>query len=387
LCLTTIALPMLLGAGDDNGPISASVETITGQSFQGSVSLDPRGYFLIDRLRNAGLAPVELGDVKQARFINGSTALTEGLMLTDDSLLLAQIDSMDDKTLTCTPRGGASKTIPRSRVARLQFGTVTKAQWDKVPPGKTGVLLSEGDFFEGTITGIKDKSVSVESVLFGPAHFSTATRARGIILADAHEGVVDWEIWTSNGSVLMADSAKIDGDHIDVNDPWLGEFQLGLTDLQQIKAGAGRNRSLSDLKPESIDPPGLYSFSADTTPEGLALDMRGADVAPRTFTKGVYVAAGCSVTWNLAGQFRAFSAVPGIPMVTLPGASVRLIVLVDGQEKYRSDPMTSIDTLKESQIINLNVTDAKTLTLRVEGDRPGDVGGGGAFGGASLQKR
>jgi hypothetical protein len=180
----------------------------------------------------------------------------------------------------------------------------------------------------------------------------------------------------------MADSAKVNGAQIDVSDPWLGDFHLALTDVQQIKAGEGRTRPLGELTPALVDPTGPYSYSANTTPQGLALDLMD-----RQFKTGVYVSAGCSVTWNLAGQFRSFTAVPGVPLVSLPGASVRLIVLVDGQEKYRSEPLTSIDDIKDSRIINLDLSDAKSLTLRVEGDRPGEVGGGGAFCGASVQKR
>ena len=388
-CLVTMGLPMLRGDDGDPSPIIVKpLETITGRSLAGNVSLDPRGYFLVENPKSDLLAPVELGEIKEARFIGSDRkALREGLMFTNDAVLLADITAMDDKTVTYTPTGGQSRTVPRSRVARLQFGVVGDAEWAKVPAGKTGVLLTNGDFFEGTVTGFQDEIISVDSVLFGPAHFNTATRARGAILADLHEGTFDWEIWTSDGCILMADSAKIDGNQVVVNDPWLGEFHLGLKDIQQIRAGSARSRSLGDLKPAAIDPDGPYSYGADATPEGMALDMRGADTVPRSFAKGVYVAAGCSVTWNLAGQFRSFSAVPGIPMVSLPGASVRMIVLVDGKEKYRSDAITSLDNIKDARIINLDVTDAKTLTLRVEGDRPSDVGSGGAFGGASLQKR
>jgi hypothetical protein len=380
-----MALPMLLGADGDDNAITAAVTTITGRSFTGNVSLDPRGYIMIDKPGSDVLSPVEFGDLKYARFVQDSKALREGLVLTDDSVLLADINSMDDKTVTYTPTGGQAKTISRSRVARLQFGIVGDAEWAKVPAGKTGVLLSGGDFFEGTVTEFKDQSISVDSLLFGPAHFTAATRAKGVILADAKEGLEDWTVWTSDGSILMADSAKIDpNSQIVVNDPWLGEFHLALKDLQQIKAGPGRNRSLGDLKPAKIDPDGPYSYSADTTPQGLALDM----IDDHPFKQGVYVAAGCSVTWNLAGQFRSFSAVAGVPLASLPASRVKLIVLVDGKEKYRSDAISSIDSLSDPRrIINLDLTDAKALTLRVEGNQAGDVGGGGAFGDASLQKR
>jgi len=386
-CLLAMGLPSLRGEDGDAISITANpLETITGRSFVGTISLDPRGYFMIEKAGSDFLTPVELGEIKDARFYGSDLkALVEGLILTNKAVLLADVTAMDDKTVTYTCGGGQPRTIPRSRVARLQFDKT--ADWSKIPAGKTGVLLSGGDFFEGTVTEIKEQIISVDSVLFGPAHFNAATRAKGVVLADPHEGAFDWEIWTSDGSILMADSAKIDGSQLVVNDPWLGEFHLGLKDIQQIRAGSARTRSLGDLKPATIEPDGLYSYSADATPQGLSLDMRGADMRPRTFNKGVYLAAGCSVTWNLAGQFRSFSAVPGIPMVSLPGASVRMIVLVDGKEKYRSDAITSLDNIKDARIINLDVTDAKTLTLRVEGDRPGEVGGGGAFGGASLQKR
>jgi hypothetical protein len=385
LALAAIGLSILLGADDDKPAVQATIQTITGHAYSGDVTIDPRGYFVIDKPGSDVLSPVEFGDIKDARLLNGYKALKEGLILTDKSVILADVNAMDDKTVTFTPIGGQAKTIDRSRVARLQFGIVGDAEWAKVPAGKTGVLLSGGDFFEGEVTGVKDQSIAVNSLLFGPAHFTAATRAKGVALADMQEGNEDWIVWTSNGTILMADSAKIDDSgQLVVNDPWLGEFHLGLSDIQQIKAGPGRVRSLGDLKPQKIDPDGPYSYSANATPQGLALDM----IDDHPFKQGVYVAAGCSVTWNLAGEFRSFSAVAGVPLASLPSGKVTLIVSVDGHEKFRSDALSSIDSVADARrIIHIDVSDAKSLTLRVEGEHGADIGGGGAFGEAALQKR
>jgi len=76
--------------------------------------------------------------------------------------------------------------VPVNQVARLQMRPFSRAAASQLQPGRTGVLLSKGDFLEGQVGGLDHGKIRVSSVLFGmrswkprrrSARLSCATRS------------------------------------------------------------------------------------------------------------------------------------------------------------------------------------------------------------------
>jgi hypothetical protein len=78
---------------------------------------------------------------------------------------------------------------------------------------------------------------------------------------------------------------------------------------------------------------------------------------------GVVCQAGATLEYDLQARYRVLLCRCGVPDAVLPATAVRLIVLADGRELYRSAPLTSLDDAAD---LALNLTGVKTLSLRVE---------------------
>ena len=84
--------------------------------------------------------------------------------------------------------------------------------------------------------------------------------------------------------------------------------------------------------------------------------------------RGIFCQAGASLTFDLGGKYKMLVGRVGVADGVLPTTAVRVVVLGDGKELYRSEPRTSLD---EAANISLNLSGVRALVLRVES--PGDV--------------
>ena len=82
----------------------------------------------------------------------------------------------------------------------------------------------------------------------------------------------------------------------------------------------------------------------------------------------VHLPANVSATYELNGDYDSFIAHVGVPAQLVPTQRVQVVVLVDGEERFRSDDRTSVD---DALPVAVSVRGAKRLTLRVES--PGNM--------------
>ena len=100
--------------------------------------------------------------------------------------------------------------------------------------GRTGVLLSTGDFYEGEFRDIRDGRVTVDSVVFGLRTFP-AGEVLAVVLHDVSDDAKHPTIRTTEGCVYSPKSVQLHSGKLRLIDDWCGEVLLSPRDLSEIQ--------------------------------------------------------------------------------------------------------------------------------------------------------
>ncbi len=294
------------------------------------------------------------------------TTLKRGLMLRSGTLLAdAEIARADDSAVRYSKAERRDVSISLVNVARIIFRDLTPESAAKIPEKRPGVLLKNGDFVEGTLRAYRDGRIELSSVLFGLQRFDANNQVQALILNDPEPRKGELIILTTDNSVYIARSVKIESDRLVVEDSAGGAFTLSRSGIAEIAAGPGRLEPLLKLKPIRIEPRPTRSGEGLTvggTAAGLPMSLGGAPVE-----SGMTLSAGSSATWDLGRAYHLLTFRAGVPSGVAPTVPVRFIVLADGKELFRSKPRTSLDE-PLSGTIELN--GVKELTLKVDPATP-----------------
>ncbi len=308
----------------------------------------------------------------------GATTINTGVMLRGGSVLCADIRSADETAVKLSRNGDLS--VSTGDVARIIFKPMNAEQAAKLSPGRTGVLLTNGDFFEGDVRWADGGQIRISSVLFGNKSFGTG-EAVAVALHDVKAEPAAYQVMHADGSVLMAKSITTDATGVIlIEDQTMGPIKTGLGEISEIRAGSSRFMTLTDLKPAKVEGarPGETAYAIDATTSGLAMAL-----GDQPCQHGIGAAAGASLLYDLDGGYKTFTARAGVPHGVLPMAPVRFVVLGDGKELYRSPDRTSLD---EPVGFSVAVSGVKSLELKVECPSSIDMGGGGLWAEPALIK-
>lgn len=147
--------------------------------------------------------------------VRGSPSMettSPGILLRSGSLLVCQIGQMSDSGVKLFRN--EELVIYTAQIARVMFRPITVEQARRIEPGRTGVLLSNGDFFDGEFAGMKDGFVRVNSVLFGPRRFHWYNEVLAIVLRDPVPATPRFEVALADGSLLKAKELTISGEKL-----------------------------------------------------------------------------------------------------------------------------------------------------------------------------
>jgi hypothetical protein len=304
-----------------------------------------------------------------------------GVLLRQGSLVAGQANSANDSVLRIAR--DREFAIPLAEVARIYFSPVKPEMLQKLKGGRKGVLLTTGDFFEGDVLGIEGASVRLSSVLFGLKRFET-WRVAAVLLNDGSKAPTRYEIKLTDGSELLADQVTIDKSVLAVEGRSFGTLKFGAEQIVEIRIGAARYKSLSELKPVAVesDAGGGAAVSEDRFMVDGVIGGR-MSLGGQACARGLGLAAGTSVTFGLDGNYSLLVFRAGVPDGVLPAGSVKFVVRGDGKELYRSPDRTAMD---EPIAVTLVVGGVKSLVLRVEGGPASMVGGSGLLAEAALVK-
>lgn len=159
-----------------------------------------------------------------------------GVLTWGGSLLPAPIQTADDTVIRFGPTH-SPPSISLVNVARLYLQPLASRTVEKIPAGRKGVLLANGDFVDGEFKGIEGGRVIISSVLFGlQAH--PLPEVLAVAIRDAPRtppvGVL-LRVGLLSGALLHAKTLAVRNGAVIVEDPSVGTVTLPADDLRELK--------------------------------------------------------------------------------------------------------------------------------------------------------
>ncbi len=233
-------------------------------------------------------------------------------------------------------------------------------------------LLNE-DRIRGTILGIDGDSIKLDQD--GTELAVPRNQVRAVVL---NRQLIACELPTAlhvvavldDGSELRLGRAELRGNRLRGRTTYETQLTVPLERLRLLEFYGGNIVYLSDLEPARYKHvPYLgrlhFQWQRDRAIGGTPLRLRG-----QRYRKGLGVHSRAELTYRLDGQFELFHAVVGVDDNTGGGGSVVFQVLVDGEEKFRSEPLTGNSA---PMVIRVPLDGAKELTLITDFGEFGDV--------------
>jgi hypothetical protein len=325
------------------GAPAATVTLLTGETHTGEIEL---GNPLVLRKQITAPLKIDPATMRQLVLRTGNDDFLPGVVLPNGARL-------DDAT---------------EGVAWRVYRKFTAAEARAIPPGKTGVLLPNGDFFEGTVRYADAQEARVFSPLFGPRTFRAA-ELLAAVLAEVKPSAAGYEVRTTDGRVRLGEQLVFDGRGVTLD----GSF-IPLADLAEVRAGASRYRALADLETARVEvahgsPNPAFALHAQ--PDGAPLA-----VGPDRFARGIGAWTNCAIGWAVPAGFTELIGRCGVAPGTPPNVRLAFAVYADGRLIFRSPPLTTADL---PQSFSAKLAGARTVALRVEPQFPSNARGVGIW--------
>jgi hypothetical protein len=265
-------------------------------------------------------------------------------------------------------QNGARLDDAAEGVAWRVYRKFTAVEARAIPAGKTGVLLPNGDFFEGAVRSAEAHEAKVLSPLLGPRTFR-AEELLAAVLAEVKPAAVGYEVRTTDGRVLLGEQLTFAGRGVTLD----GHFTAA-AELAEVRAGASRYRALADLETLRVEvahgsPNPAFALHAQ--PDGAPLA-----VGPDRFARGVGAWTNCAIGWTVPAGFTELIGRCGVAPGTPPNVRLAFAVYADGRLIFRSPPLTTADW---PQPFSAQLAGARTVALRVEPQFPTGARGVGVW--------
>ncbi len=340
---------------------AGSVRTFDGKGVQGIVKLDDAGARVSPKIG----APVKVGWDEILHLLVSDGAAPEppkrAVVLRDGTLIAVErIDHLGETSVKFYRNDLRDVRVARSRVARLYFRPISPDMRRSLDAGSAGVVMKNGDLYEGDVRAVDGNRISVSSVLFGNSSFDLSDQAAAAILSPVGEEPCEYVVHLTDGSALRCASIASEKGKLVCQQGVLGRIPVDYRSIREIQYAGRRLRSLAELRPSNIS----AAAGIDPGYQPNAVVASPVDQSPRY---GIGLGGGGSITYDLGGQYILFTATAGAAAGLAPLARLQFVVLGDGRELYRGEPITSVD-----DPLNLTVAVAKVrnLTLRIETPEP-----------------
>ena len=185
-------------------------------------------------LKSASFASVLIEDETDTMNAESNKMFVVEVALTDGSVLHARSVSADESKV----RIGFAKTnyvASIYAVSRLVYWPVPERLKRELATGRRGVLLKNGDFFEGELRSADKYQVKVSSILFGSRSFPT-DRVTAVAIAESSARPAAYQVRTQDGSLIRAKSLSPGPDSIVADELRLGALAIPLEELMEIEA-------------------------------------------------------------------------------------------------------------------------------------------------------
>ncbi|MBX3746299.1 MAG: hypothetical protein KF833_13415 [Verrucomicrobiae bacterium] len=159
------------------------------------------------------------------------------LLLRGGSVLAAPVVSGDESVLRL---GGdwAGSLVSVLNLARIEFVPLAPETEARIDDDRSGVLLADGDFLDGTLRGIATNTVTMSSILFGYRQFAIGSEVAAVLLGTVEPDEATFHVRTRDGSELRARRLELGPEFVRVESPLLGSFQVRTEEIRQLRRGA-----------------------------------------------------------------------------------------------------------------------------------------------------
>jgi hypothetical protein len=331
-------------------------------------------------VRRAGVPRPAMPHGEQVIFANGDRLPVEILKLSGDRLRVRADLGRDQEVL-----------LSLSALAVIWLAAPDQEdhpeQWlRQLLAGKRNkdvVYLRNGDRIEGLLTGLeerqrlrikagkKDMQVALEKVAAVALNTSLARLPRP-------KGVYG-KLVLANGGRLALATAQADGQTLTGKTLFGVEVAIPVERVMALDLYQGRAVYLSDLKPKSYIMAPYLGVRWPYVMDGSVLSsnhLAGGDLhlLGGVYDKGIGMHSPSRLTFDLGGRYHRFEALVGLDEVSGRLGSARARVLVDGKphEVAGGEELTARSGPRP---IQLDVTEAKELTLVVDTARFADIQG------------
>lgn len=154
------------------------------------------------------------------------------IVLKDGTVIADHFVALDDSGLVFSKEHPGLNVRP-ANVARLLFQPNFQA--DSLTPGRTGLLMSNGDFVDGEVRAIKDDKVTLDSVLLGRRVYDLNRKVAAVVLRDQATTSATFEVTTHDGSVWRTRALSTEGDILRVEAPLAGQARIAMQELVEIR--------------------------------------------------------------------------------------------------------------------------------------------------------
>lgn len=159
------------------------------------------------------------------------------LVMRGGSILVAPIESADDAVVRL---GGflSGSMVSLLNVARIEFLAPTpefEARWERDRPG---LILSDGDFLDGTVRAVATNILTMNSLLLGFRRFPIGSQAAAVQVGEVEPEAAAFRVLLRNGSELRARTVEPGKQGLRVESPLLGALVLSLDQVDSIRRTA-----------------------------------------------------------------------------------------------------------------------------------------------------
>lgn len=128
-----------------------------------------------------------------------------------------------------------SVAVPARAVSSIRFQWLPVEMADKVRGGRSGVLLSDGDFFDGEFKIADKGKLTISSVLFGLRAFEMNNDLMAAVVRRSVPVRPAYEVRTIDGSVWLATSLALARDEVVMEESALGLVRIPSYELAEIR--------------------------------------------------------------------------------------------------------------------------------------------------------
>ncbi|MEY2410466.1 MAG: hypothetical protein QOF48_3136 [Verrucomicrobiota bacterium] len=155
-----------------------------------------------------------------------------GILMRNGSFLAGSIERATESSLRMTGRSTPFSTV---NIARILLQPLPRKLEDRIPPGRSGLLLAKGDFVEAEFNGIENGQVRTSSILFGLRTYDATRDVIAIALRSPSASAFTFEVQLADGTRVFATSLNVAGDSLVIRDAMTGPLNIALADVIEIR--------------------------------------------------------------------------------------------------------------------------------------------------------